>query len=175
MSFAPPVTTFLISVVLGLVFGAIWDCLRIIRKKIGDFKKLVFVLDIIFFVLVSALTICFFFFFTYGGIRAFALVGELLGFILFYSIFEKPIFPLIYFIMSTIIKLIYFIYKIFRFVFMKVIIFTEKILMFFSTKFLKAKKPKKPAKFNFFKFKFKNVGKLNLRKNGKNVRKSKKK
>ena len=129
MSFAPSTITFLISVLLGVVFGAVWDCLRIIRKKVGDLKKLVFVFDLTFFILVSICTICFFFLFTYGGFRAFALIGEFLGFVLFYSIFEKPVFPLIYFIISIMFKVTYFIYKIFKFSFLKSVNFSEKLLI----------------------------------------------
>ena len=171
MSFAPPVSTFFFSIIVGLILGAIWDCLRLIRKKIGDLKKIVFVLDITFFILVSVFTICFFFFFTDGGIRSFALVGELLGFILFYSVFEKPIFPLLYFIISAIAKIAVLLYKIFEFSFLKPINSVEKVLMVSSKKILKANRSRKIAKFSFFR----NLNKFILRKNVKNVNTGKKK
>lgn len=140
MSFSPSVLTFFISVALGLILGAIWDCFRIFRKKIGDLKSLVFILDVLYFIIVSILTISFFFFFTYGGFRAFTIVGELLGFILFYSMFEKSTFPLIYLITSIIFKLIYLIYKFFKFSFMKITDLSEQKIVEVSGKISQIKK-----------------------------------
>lgn len=174
MAFAPSAVTFFISVMVGVALGAIWDCFRVVRKKIGDLKKLVFILDLTYFILVSICTMCFFFFFTYGGFRAFALIGELLGFILFYSTFEKPVFPLIYFFVSIAFKITYFFYKIIKFSFLKFINFSEKVIIY-NLKNLQKKLNLRKKNNRSRSFKNRLFKSLNLRKKQKNGRKNKKK
>ncbi len=126
MAFAPPVTVFFISIAFGSIFGIIWDCFRIIRNKINNFKKIVFCLDIAYFVIISLLTILFFFKFTSGGVRLFVIIGEILGFIIYYISIEKIIFKILNLVLGSILNIFLAIFKFIRNIFLKLILISEK-------------------------------------------------
>ena len=109
MSFSPSVITFLISVLFGMFFGLIWNINLVIKKNslTKPSKNLVIFLDIIFCIIVSILTISFFFKYTYSGFRIFVLIGELIGFAIYFCTIEKFLTIIINFI----VKLIFGVYK----------------------------------------------------------------
>lgn len=109
MSFSPSVITFLISVLFGMIFGLIWNINLVIKKNSlkKPSKNLVIFLDIIFCIIVSILTISFFFKYTYSGFRIFVLIGELIGFTLYFCTIEK----ILTIIINFTVKLIFSLYR----------------------------------------------------------------
>lgn len=75
---------FLISCVVGLLFGLIYDVFRVFRIVIPHNSILVAIEDIILLTAYGIFTICFAFSIMRGQIRFFFLVGNFIGFILWY-------------------------------------------------------------------------------------------
>ena len=92
MSFSPPVLVFFMSLGLGAVFGVLWDIFRIFRLRLPASKMFVFLQDIIYFTIICMLTLIFFYFFTFGGFRLFVLIGESLGFLIYYLTISRVVF-----------------------------------------------------------------------------------
>ena len=92
MSFSPPVLVFFMSLGLGVVFGALWDVFRILRLGMPLGRVFVFLQDIIYFAIICLLTLIFFYFFTFGGFRLFVLLGEFLGFLVYYFTIGRVVF-----------------------------------------------------------------------------------
>lgn len=84
MIVAPPTWVFLWAVLLGAVLGLCYDVFRILRIAIPSGRILVFFEDILFFLVVAAATFEFYQLTTDGIVRGYVLLGELLGFALYY-------------------------------------------------------------------------------------------
>ena len=140
MGFSPPVQTFFISILFGMVIGVLWDIDRVFKDKFkykNIFKK------IIFCIAVCILTICFFFVFTYAGFRVFVLFGEFIGVILYFCTITKFFYHILKIIFEVVGWFFLLIYKITK----KFVNITVKnikfIVVFFNTKIKKNKKNKK--------------------------------
>ena len=130
MSFAPSVSIFFLSVLFGAIFEVLWVAFKIIRTELNNsLKNLTFILDVIYFVLISIFTICFFFFFTSGGFRIFVIIGEILGFILLKTSIEKQLNFILSFFIKIVISLSKFIFKFIRKIFLKITNISEKNLV----------------------------------------------
>lgn len=84
MALAPSTLLFFYSIIAGAFLGVVYDVFRIIRiacppKKIG-----IIVQDITFALICIIVTLMFLQFFTNGALRFFILVGEFVGFLLYY-------------------------------------------------------------------------------------------
>ena len=75
---------FLYAVALGGILCAVYDVFRIIRIAFGGKITAVFVEDIIFSIIALLLTFIFVVAFNNGELRFFVLLGELLGFTVYY-------------------------------------------------------------------------------------------
>lgn len=75
---------FLLSIVLGAALGICYDVLRILRVAFAHAIAVVFAEDILFSVVCATATVLFTLGVDRGRIRAFVLIGEAMGFILYY-------------------------------------------------------------------------------------------
>ena len=83
---------FLSSCLLGGSFGVLYDGFRVLRLFIPTGEKLAFIEDGLFFLLITAMNFLFFLSRTYGTLRVFLLVGELLGFLIYYLTVGRAVF-----------------------------------------------------------------------------------
>ena len=76
-------TTFLLSVALGIGFSFLYYIFKIIRSVKKQKFITVFILDIIYFIILTVIFFCFFILRTNGEIRLFCFVGAGIGFLFF--------------------------------------------------------------------------------------------
>ena len=81
LSLADQTAYFLWSIVLGLALGALYDLLRAFRVLVGARGSGVIVSDILFFAVCGVITSLFALPFNKGGVRAFIIFGESVGFL----------------------------------------------------------------------------------------------
>ena len=80
---------FLYAVVLGTILCVLYDVFRVIRIAFGGKMTVVFIEDILFSVLALVLTFIFVVAVNNGELRFYVLVGELLGFAIYYFTFGR--------------------------------------------------------------------------------------
>ena len=104
------ISVFLLSLLVGMALGALYDVFRISRVAFYTSPTAVFIEDVLFFLICGVTT--FFFGLTVmdGILRAFLLIGELLGAVLYH-------FTLGRLVMGVAVKIIGMIKAIFRFLF----------------------------------------------------------
>ena len=137
MSFSPSIKTFLISIFFGIIFGLIWNIILIIKKNLHEKpnKTLIIIFDIIFWIIVSVLTIGFFFNYTFSGFRLFILIGELIGFSIYFCTIEKFLSSIINVVVKFILSIYYKIIKKFSIKIINFLIYIlEKILFLVLSK-----------------------------------------
>ena len=78
---------FLLSLGAGFILGIVYDILRAIRLTISKGKFIIFVFDIIYFLIFSLATFLFFLAVNKGEFRSYMIFGEILGFIFYYISF----------------------------------------------------------------------------------------
>lgn len=78
---------FLLSLGFGFLTGVLYDVIRTIRLVFGDGKKSVMVFDILYAVFVGFMTFIFALIITNGSIMAYVIIGELIGFFIYYITF----------------------------------------------------------------------------------------
>ncbi len=78
---------FLLSLGAGFVLGVIYDILRAIRLTISKGKVIIFIFDILYFMIFSLATFLFFLAVNKGEFRSYMIFGEILGFIFYYISF----------------------------------------------------------------------------------------
>jgi spore cortex biosynthesis protein YabQ len=111
---------FFLSILLGLIFGMIYDLFRIARLAVKHKTIAVFIEDILFFTVIAFLSFIFSLASTNGTVRGYQIIGEISGFSLYIATlgeatlyFADKIIKIIKIIISVIIKfLIRPIYKI---------------------------------------------------------------
>ena len=144
MAIAPSVQTFMLSILFGTALGIVWDIIKIIKKNIKSKNNKIFIfLDFAFFALACVFSITFFFLFTYGGFRIFVLAGEILGFIIYNLLITKFSYIIINLIVGFIIKILYNIFRLIRFIINKIIKFIIIIKLKIYNNFKKRKNKKK--------------------------------
>lgn len=89
ISILSQVLVFLFSIVLGLIFGVIFDFFRIIDTISNTSLKKLFFEDILYFFIMSILTFIFMLIFNKGDFRIFIVIGELIGFFLWHFTLGK--------------------------------------------------------------------------------------
>ena len=87
--------TFLLSLVLGVIFCLCFDFTRGLRVFGLNSKIAVFFTDIIYFLVISFVNFCFFLTRESGQVRGYVFVGEIIGFFLFRLTLSKFIMTLI--------------------------------------------------------------------------------
>lgn len=78
---------FLLSLGAGFVLGVVYDILRTIRLTISKGKAIIFIFDILYFLIFSLATFLFFLAVNKGEFRSYMIFGEILGFIFYYVSF----------------------------------------------------------------------------------------
>ncbi len=76
-------TAFLLSIVIGAVFCAVYDLIRVILHKQNPGGVVVFLSDVLFLCTCGIITFVFFLLFFKGMIRVYVFLGEALGFVIF--------------------------------------------------------------------------------------------
>ena len=84
MEVTAPVFLFLESCVLGFLLGALYDVFRILRLSFPNGRVLIFFEDVLYFVAVTIASFTFIVVQNSGALRAFLILGELLGAILYF-------------------------------------------------------------------------------------------
>lgn len=97
---------FLYAVALGAILCAVYDVFRIIRIAFGGKITAVFIEDIIFSIIALLMTFIFVVAFNNGELRFFVLLGELIGFTVYYFTIGKLTMGISKAIISLIKKLI---------------------------------------------------------------------
>ena len=83
------IVTFLYSCVLGLIFCLFYDILRAIRQTFKITFIVTFFQDIFYFIILAVITFIFLLSLTNGEIRAYVLIGILIGFLVSIFTFSK--------------------------------------------------------------------------------------
>lgn len=78
---------FLCSLGMGFLLGVLYDILRAIRLTITKSKVAVVIFDIIYFILFGTLTFLFIIAMNKGEVRAYMIIGELIGAVFYYFSF----------------------------------------------------------------------------------------
>lgn len=103
-------TAFLYSILLGVALALVYEPLKIMRISIFKKKFATVVIDILFMLLVTVATFLFALAFLNGSVRFYMILGEIVGFSLFYFTFgkllEKILLPTISFVKGIIAKII---------------------------------------------------------------------
>lgn len=87
LSLASQTKGFLLSLGFGLLVGVLYDLLRVIRLCFTKSKTAIFIFDVIFVFIASISSFLFMLTVTDGQLRAFIVLGELLGFFIYYFSF----------------------------------------------------------------------------------------
>ena len=93
---------FLLSCLIGVGFGILWDGFRVLRLLGPSGEKIVFIEDGLFFFAVMSVNFLFFLSRTYGQLRVFLLIGEGLGFLIYYLTVGR----VVYFVMLRASRLV---------------------------------------------------------------------
>lgn len=75
---------FLAACLLGALLGALYDVFRIIRVAFPHGRIITIIEDILFWILSAGITFLFLLLFTEAQIRLYIMIGEILGFIVYY-------------------------------------------------------------------------------------------
>lgn len=149
LSLAEQTKGFLLSLGFGFLMGIFYDLFRIVRICISKRKSVVVAFDLIYFVFLSFCSYLFFLVVNEGDIRAFLILGEGIGFGIYYFSLGVIVFTASEKIVNTVKKMFLKLFKIvfvpFLWVFKKVKILLEK----FSKNWHKnTKKIKNKSKFH---------------------------
>lgn len=125
ISLTQQTTTFLISCFIGVLFGAFYDIFRISRIAFKQPVWLLFIEDLIFFLICSAATFSFMLYKNMGEVRWFILFGEFLGAVFYYFTLGDVIISLAGKIIQV-IKII--LHRIYRWVLRPIIKLLRKII-----------------------------------------------
>lgn len=140
---------FLIFTIEGIIIGLIFDIFRILRKSFKTTDIVTYIEDILFWLITGILILYTIFVFNYGEIRFFMFIGIFIGAMLYMLLISRYVIKIsvttIEFIKKTImliLKIVIFpIYKIFKKIFSKPIVFCiiniKKIIRQIKIKFFK--------------------------------------
>lgn len=149
LSLADQTKGFLLSLGFGFLMGIFYDLVRIVRISISKSKKVILVFDLLYFVLLGFCSYLFFLVVNEGDIRAFLLLGEGIGFAVYYFSLGVVVFTASEKILSTTKKVISKIFKIIFFPFIWVFKKLKTLMEKFAKKWNKnSKKIKNKSKFH---------------------------
>lgn len=114
---ADQTVSFLLSIGLGAVCCLLYDIVRIIHFFRVKKWLSTFIIDILYFVIVSFLTYCFLFFRCVGQVRLFVLIGQLFGFVICRNTLSVIFMKIWMFILKKVGKFLRFTKKICRRIF----------------------------------------------------------
>lgn len=84
VSITQQVNLFLGAGLVGIALGAVYDVFRILRLAVKPFMVVVLIEDLLFFFLFTAATFFYMLLYNNGHVRLFVIIGELIGFTLYY-------------------------------------------------------------------------------------------
>lgn len=119
------ILSFIYSIFLGMIFSFFYDVIKSIRLTLKLSSIIVFIYDILFFIIISVFTFIYYMSVTDGEIRYYILLGLLLGFI----VFRLTISKLLIYILTNILKFLILIFERFN---KGIIAFSELIFSFLS-------------------------------------------
>lgn len=88
-------TTFLFSVVLGLILGLFFDVFKLTNVIFSPTPKRIFIKDIIYFVLSAIITFIFILIVNMGEIRIYIISGEIIGWLMYRLTFGNVIYKIL--------------------------------------------------------------------------------
>lgn len=149
LSLAEQTKGFLLSLGFGFLMGIFYDLFRIIRISISKSKKIVLVFDLLYCVFLGFCSYLFFLVVNEGDIRAFLMLGEGIGFAIYYFSLGVVVFTASEKIVNTTKKVLFKVFQVvffpFRWTFKKL----KNLLEKFSKKWRKkGKKIKNKSKFH---------------------------
>ena len=118
---------FFMAVGLGFFAGVVFDLFRILRLAVSFGKIAVAVQDVIYILFVFALSFVFFLSKNMGEIRLFAILGELIGFIIYYLTFGSFVYSISGKLIALIRRVLSWLFKIISYPFIKAYRFAAKI------------------------------------------------
>lgn len=123
------------SMILGMIFGIFYDIFKSLRSVKKHKNFVIFIEDILFFFVVSIITLLFLIATTNGEVRGYILFGILAGFIIYILLFSKyiiliffAIFKLIFTVVFTVLRGYYWLFEKIYDKFRKILINTVKNL-----------------------------------------------
>ena len=143
LSLAKQTGSFLLSLGFGFIMGIFYDLFRLVRISISKSKKAYFVFDLLYCVFLGFCSYLFFLTVNEGDIRGFLVVGEIMGFAIYYFSFGIMIFSIGEKIIEIIKKLISSFLSIILFPFKWLF---KKVYIFFNKTFRKINGKKKNIK-----------------------------
>lgn len=149
LSLAEQTKGFLLSLGFGFLMGILYDLVRIVRISISKRKTAIIVFDLIYCVFLGFCSYIFFLVVNEGDIRAFLLLGEGIGFAIYYFSLGVAVFTASEKIVNTTKKIILKVLKIILFPFSWFFKKLKTLLEKFSKKWhKKGKKIKNKSKFH---------------------------
>ncbi len=111
MDITHEVFIFFQACILGAFFGALYDVFRIVRLSFPNPKFLVFIEDVLYFLIITLASFTFIVIQNSGYLRAFLVIGELLGAILYFFTVSIIIMKSANIIIKLIRKVLLFVYN----------------------------------------------------------------
>ncbi|MEG0693175.1 MAG: spore cortex biosynthesis protein YabQ [Oscillospiraceae bacterium] len=112
MDIANEVFVFLKACILGVFFGGLYDVFRILRLSFKNPKFLIFIEDVLYCSIVTLASFIFIVMENSGYLRAFLIIGELLGSMLYFFTVSIVIMKSAHLIIKLTRKILKFFYKI---------------------------------------------------------------
>lgn len=119
---------FIYSCVLGACLAAVYTAMGIIKLISPPGKRLLFMMDLCFMLLCTGATFFYSLAVTWGSLRYYVVLGELLGFFLFYLFFGELILKCSKALIAFISKIYYLIAKPFRTLFHRLYLTVSELL-----------------------------------------------
>lgn len=134
--------SFAIAAVIGAAFGVLYDIFKVLRLVGLNSKLLIFIEDILFFLVATVTIFSYYMQITDGKFRIYSLVAAAIGFLIYFLTLERLVFFVIKKIYIAVEKVFGFVYKkIVLRIFRKIKSFFKKLFSpigkFFKQKFIK--------------------------------------
>jgi len=102
---------FLCAIVGGIVIAFIYDIFRVKRKAVKTSAIVIYVEDLVFWLIVVAVMFAVLFFSNEGEIRGYIFIGTILGIILYNLIFSRIVMAAFLFILKMLYKALMFLWR----------------------------------------------------------------
>lgn len=149
LSLAQQTKSFLLSLGFGFIMGVFYDLFRIIRISISKSQKIILPFDLAYCVFLAFCSYLFFLVVNEGDIRGFLLLGEGIGFAIYYFSLGVVVFRISEKIVNGIKRFISLLFKVFSSPFRRIFKKLQNVLGKFTKKLQKnSKKIKNKSKFH---------------------------
>lgn len=103
---------FLMSIGVGALLGCVYDVFKLLHIFLPSKKIVVFIEDILYWIIAGFVTFIFILVFNSGEIRGFLLIGELCGFVIYYFLMSPFVIKLLKSLISITVAVLKFIFRI---------------------------------------------------------------